>query len=574
MDKKTVGAMLLIAIVIILWPFYNQLISPPGSDKPVISESQKAIDTVLSKKDSIKSAQVVLQEPDVKKVQSIDSKPRWQSAGEKELVINNDLLSAVISTKGGTLKKWSLKKYKGTDGQSVSFINPSENSNIFFTYHSQNINLKDAIFELRGAQDSINLTASQAKSFSLSLTFDSTHQVIYSYTFYGDKYHFDYSVQFTNFGDEINNSEYQLQWTSGLKTTEHDHLADLNEFRSYALLGDEKEEFDLGSQNSSEVSFSGTTKWLASRTKYFVLYMIPQEKDGIGCNLRGEAIKANDKLVEKNNFISLIMKFEPEKTDRFKIYLGPTEFTVLNDYNENLSIILEWGWAFIRPLTKAIFHTFTFLYNIIPNYGWVIIIFALVVKVVLLPLTHKSYVGMQKMKEVMPKQKEIQKKFKDNPTKMQQEMMKLYKEAGYNPLSGCLPLIIQMPLLYPIYQVFRESIDLRHAPFIGWINDLSVPDTVATVHTGLPFIGDFNVNPLPIIMTAFTFIQQKIAPMSPTMPSEDPAQKFNQKFMMYGMPIMFFFLFNNFSSGLVLYWTVFNVLTVAQQLLITKLSNK
>ena len=176
---------------------------------------------------------------------------------------------------------------------------------------------------------------------------------------------------------------------------------------------------------------------------------------------------------------------------------------------------------------------------------------------------------MQKMKEVMPRQKEIQKKYKDNPSKMQQEMMKLYKEVGYNPLSGCLIMLIQIPILFPIYQVFNESLDLRQAPFFGWIKDLSVPDTVAILHTGLPLIGDFHVNPLPIVMTILTFVQQKVAPMTP-MDDSDPAQRFNQKFLMYGMPIMFFFLFNNFASGLVLYWTMFNVLTMAQQLLMAK----
>lgn len=174
------------------------------------------------------------------------------------------------------------------------------------------------------------------------------------------------------------------------------------------------------------------------------------------------------------------------------------------------------------------------------------------------------------MKEVMPRQKEIQRKFKGDSVKMQQEMMKLYKEIGYNPVSGCLPMLIQMPLLFPIYQVFNQTLDMRQAGFFGWISDLSRPDTVYVLHTGLPLIGDFHVNPLPIIMTIMTFVQQKIAPMTPMGDDSDPAQRFNQKFMMYGMPIMFFFLFNNFPSGLVLYWTIFNVLTVFQQYLMSK----
>ena len=148
--------------------------------------------------------------------------------------------------------------------------------------------------------------------------------------------------------------------------------------------------------------------------------------------------------------------------------------------------------------------------------------------------------------------------------------MRLYKEAGYNPLSGCLPMLLQMPILIPIYRVFYQMIDLRQAEFFGWITDLSVPDTIYTLHTGLPFIGDWAINPLPIIMTALTFLQQMITPMTPMGDSTDPAQRFNQKFMKVGMPIIFYFIFNNFPSGLVLYWALFSLLTMMQQLLISK----
>jgi YidC/Oxa1 family membrane protein insertase len=443
-----------------------------------------------------------------------------------------------------------------------------KNINFSFNYHNQVINLSDAVFKSTTNETNIDLRQIGKWSVSYILIFDQTRSIEQTYTFYNDRYDYDVEVEFKNFGDDIINSEYQIQWLSGLISTEKDLHGDLTYFKAYSLLGEEKEEFDV-TENTSEVSYSGLTKWIASRTKYFVLFIIPQEKDGVGCRIKGEAVTKNGALDDKEYLMSLNMKFEPNRRDKFKMYLGPMDFSTLNQYNENLTVIMEWGWAIIRPLTKAILYTFNFLYGLIPNYGWVIIIFALIVRIILYPLTHKSFVGMQKMKEVMPRQKEIQKKYKENPSKMQQEMMKLYKEVGYNPLSGCLIMFVQIPILFPIYQVFNESLDLRQAPFFGWIKDLSVPDTIAVLHTGLPLIGDFHVNPLPIVMTILTFVQQKVAPMTPVDDS-DPAQRFNQKFLMYGMPIMFFFLFNNFASGLVLYWTMFNVLTMAQQLLMAK----
>jgi YidC/Oxa1 family membrane protein insertase len=337
--------------------------------------------------------------------------------------------------------------------------------------------------------------------------------------------------------------------------------------KAYAMLGEDKEEYDVDDQ--AEISYSGTTKWISTRNKYFALFIIPLAEDGVSARFSGMNITESDHIVNRLYSIGLGMKFSPGKAQDFKLYIGPTDYTLLASYEENLNVIVEWGWAIFRPFTKAIFYTFRFLYDVIPNYGWVIIVFALLVKLLLWPLTHKSYVGMQKMKEVMPRQKALQEKYKGNPTKLQQEMMKLYKEVGYNPLSGCLPMLIQIPILFPIYQVFRESIDLRQAPWFGWIHDLSLPDTIYIARTGLPLIGDFNINPLPIIMTILTFVQQKVAPMTPMGDTTDPAQRFNQKFMMYGMPILFYFLFNNFSSGLVLYWTIFNVLTMVQQLYLT-----
>ncbi len=570
MDKKSVLAIIIIALIIILWPAYNSLISPPPVKAP------KLIDTVTVKKDTvvkqeIKTTPVLAKKADSVKTALASAPSFWKDNPEKTITINNTLYQAKLSGKGGgTIKDWRITSYKDYTGNDVNFIDGNKNINISFKYRGQLVNLNTANFNFDTSDTLIDLTALPSRTLTSTLNFDTDKKIVITYTFYHNEYHFDYSVSFLNFGDDITNNEYKLEWVSGLRTTEKNITEDLTYFMTYALLGDEKEEFDIGNSSGGETSYTGKTRWVASRTKYFVLFIIPQEKDGEGCSFTGTGKTEGGLHIRKDYQLSLNMKFEPEKKDAYRFYIGPTEYTRLNNYDENLAVILEWGWAIFRPLTKGINYTFKFLYEYIPNYGWVILIFTLFVKILLYPLTHKSYVGMQKMKEVMPRQKEIQKKYKNDPAKMQQEMMKLYKEIGYNPFSGCLPLLIQLPILFPIYQVFRISIDLRQAPFIGWIHDLSVPDTVAVLHTGLPLIGDFNVNPLPIIMTILTFVQQKIAPMTPIGDATDPAQKFNQKFMLYGMPILFFFLFNNFSSGLVLYWTVFNLLTMLQQYMMSK----
>ena len=573
MDRKTILAMVLIAVIIILWPIYSNLISPKM--EPVIQKKSQ-LDSAVVKPDSTKktTVPVSITKEKVTKKDSVQTKTEepvfWTNSPEKITTIKSNFFTAKISNQGGgSIKLWSLNTYKDFTGENVSFIQTDRNINVSFKYKGQIINLNKAIFSTTTADTFYDLTKNEKVSFDYILPFEQNKTVKHTLTFYKDRYDFDLQVQFSNFGDDITNNEYFVQWTSGLKITEKNHTEDLNYFRTNVYIGDAVDEFDISTQPQGDISFTGLTKWISSRTKYFVVFIIPQEKDGIGCSFSATSSHEFGVLKNKDYFLNLNMKFENNKTDSYKFYIGPTEYSRLNQYEENLAILLEWGWTIIKPLSKGIFWIFKFLYDIIPNYGIVIIIFALLVKILLYPLTHKSYVGMQKMKEVMPRQKELQKKYKDNPKKMQEELMKLYKEIGYNPLSGCLPVLLQMPILFPIYQVFNATIDLRQAPFAGWIHDLSVPDTVAVLHTGLPFIGDFNVNPLPIIMTILTFVQQKITPMTPTDDS-DPAQRFNQKFMLYGMPILFFFIFNNFSSGLVMYWTIFNVLTMLQQYLMSK----
>lgn len=567
--------MIIIAVIIILWPLYTNLISPPIENIPA---RKTQTDTVTVSKDTIVVRKAEESKTFVEKKQTVKDTTTekktepllWADSREQLFSIQNTFYSAKISNRGGgTIKLWTLNNYTDHKGENVSFISTERNLNISFKYKGKVINLDQAVFESVSTDTVFDLTQNDKATLEFFLAFDQTKKIYHKLTFYKNEYDFDLNVQFKNFGDEITNNEYQVQWTSGLKITEKNINEDLNYFRTNIMIGDEDEVFDISTQPQGDISFTGLTKWVSTRTKYFVVFIVPGEKDGTGCHFAATTKSEMGALKSKDYFVTLNMKFETDKTDAFKLYIGPTEYTRLSKYDDNLSVILEWGWAIIRPISIGIFYIFRFLYDLIPNYGIVILIFALIVKIILYPLTHKSYVGMQKMKEVMPKQKEIQKKYKDNPKKAQEELMKLYKEIGYNPLSGCLPVLFQMPILFPIYQVFNATIDLRHQPFVGWIKDLSVPDTVAVLHTSLPFIGDFNVNPLPIIMTVLTFVQQKITPMTPTDDS-DPAQRFNQKFMLYGMPILFFFIFNNFSSGLVMYWTVFNLLTMLQQLMMSK----
>ncbi|HIB05369.1 MAG TPA: membrane protein insertase YidC [Candidatus Marinimicrobia bacterium] len=221
--------------------------------------------------------------------------------------------------------------------------------------------------------------------------------------------------------------------------------------------------------------------------------------------------------------------------------------------------IMNFGIAPIRPISKGVLWLLKFLHQFIPNYGLVLVLFSILIKIVVYPLTKKSYQSTKEMQAVQPLVAALREKHKKDPAKLNKATMALYKEHGVNPLGGCLPLLLQMPLLFALFQVFRSTIELRNAPFFWWIKDLSSPDIVYNLPFSLPLYGD-HIAVLPIVMGFTMFLQQKM------MPTQASGQ---QKFMSYFMTGFFILLFNNFPSGLNLYYTLFNVFTILQQKFLT-----
>ena len=241
---------------------------------------------------------------------------------------------------------------------------------------------------------------------------------------------------------------------------------------------------------------------------------------------------------------------EPGKSKEltFSFYAGPSDYFIA--YNEIREDIFGKG-AFVS-MGRIIFGALLYIHKVVPNWGWAIIFLTILVKLVFYPLTKNSLRSMKKMQELKPYMKDVQTKYKKNPQQMQKELMALYKAYKINPLGGCIPMLIQFPIFIGFFIALKNSIFLRGAPFMLWIKDLSMPDTLLT-------INGFNVNLLPVIMAATSFLQQKLTPSEPS-----------QKGLMVMMPFMFLFLFYNFSSGLLLYWVTMNLASIGEQYLIHK----
>lgn len=295
--------------------------------------------------------------------------------------------------------------------------------------------------------------------------------------------------------------------------------------------------------------------WVGYENNYFIQAIIPLAEGGY--QIVPRVLDPEKKLIQ-TVYLSDPVELAQNETKSFKIrlYSGPKKIERLSQAGHNLSDSVDYGW--FSFLAKPLLVVLKWFYSFTHNYGVAIILLTVIIKIIFWPLTHKSYTSMQKMKKVQPKIAQLREKYKDDREKMNQELMQLYKTHKVNPMGGCLPMALQIPVFFALYRMLNAAVDLRHEPFMLWINDLTAPDRL---HVGfsvnLPFIGELNGIPvLTLLMGITMFLQQKMTPTT-----GDPRQ---EKIMLI-MPVMFTFFFINFPSGLVLYWFVNNILSIIQQ---------
>lgn len=325
-----------------------------------------------------------------------------------------------------------------------------------------------------------------------------------------------------------------------------------------ALIDNARENVDLDDIEDKNV-YSGELKWMTVQDRYFMIAIIPETAVAATMHLS----YPEESKVLTSRYIAAKAVIEPydRKVFSYQLFLGPKDTSILKGLGSELEKAVYFGW--FDPIAKPCLWVMNLFYSVIPNYGVAIILLTLLSKLLLWPLGVKSYKSMAEMKKVQPLMAELKEKYKDDKQKMNQEVMALYRTYKVNPLGGCLPMVVQMPLFFALYRMLYEAIELRHAPFFGWITDLSAPERLVLFPIShLPFMEPpYGIPVLTIVMGATMFLSQKMQP-----PMGDPAQA---KMMMF-MPVIFTVFFINFSSGLVLYWLVNNVLSIAQQQYVTK----
>ena len=480
---------------------------------------------------------------------------KFKDVPEEIITVENDKFIAKFTNRGGGLTSLKFKDYFYHNGDTsmVEMVPPWAESVLNFQFPDaggDEFSLQKIVF----APNKINLKVTGGSKDVLELRADlSEHDyIILSYEFYGDRYDFSVKLDFEGAVNYDLGKNYLFGWSQGLESTEKNRLDDFNSFKAYAFWESGLETYKKFKHGQLSENVEGSAKWIATRSKYFFVGIDP-ERDTRGVIIKGKYIKPDAKKNEpgmKKISVLLDMPIHERKSslfDKYSVYIGPIDYKILKSYDNGYASTVDLG-GILKPISLFILWLMQMLYSFLHNYGLVIMIFSILMKGVFYPLTARSLKSMKKMQELQPKLRAIQEKYKADPQKMNAEVMKLWKENKVNPISGCLPMIPQLPIFFALFTVFRNTIVLRGSEFVFWMKDLSQPDATMI---------------LPIIMGLTMFLQQK-------MTMQDP----KQKMLVYILPVVFFFLFKGFATGLVLYWTMFNILSVLETILIRKPQQK
>ena len=375
-----------------------------------------------------------------------------------------------------------------------------------------------------------------------------------SVVFYGSSYETVHNYYFEN---PVNN-RFEIIWDGGLNAIDQEDFNWDSWGAGNAMIGQDGETESIvitnGERTIEREEYTGVSDWVSVRTKYFIAAIL-SNKSADYATMAGYV----DDQLDGGRSYTVGLGYYNDQTINSSVYLGPLDIDHIVLLNNSLDDTINFGFKIVRPIGKFVLWFLKLIHNTFNlNYGICLIIFAAIIQVITSPLTKKTYESSRKMQEIQPLVKKIQEKYKDDAQKMNQEVMKIYREKGVNPLGGCLPLLLQMPLLMAIFSVFRDTIEFRGASFFLWINDLSQPDILFHLPFNIPLYGD-HVAFLPILMGISIFLTQKLS-----MATADPSQKP----IMYIMNGVFVLIFNGFPSGLNLYYTVYNLLNYYQQKII------
>jgi YidC/Oxa1 family membrane protein insertase len=555
MQKNTILAFALTFLVLFIWMKFFTTKQEPAPQK--VDQGQE--ETVSAPP----VAPAPIPQPPSSAIPGIAEKPEKPQAFamEKEIIIETPLYRAVFSNLGATLKSFELKSYRTKiedNAPQVELVHISADDLQFLEARFSGTHVPEGdklLFTTNTDGPSITLyDDSSPREITFQASIADGLVIEKTFRFYPDRYPIDLEVTVANHTENTVKGSLELL----LRNVPPKEKQGYYSFNGIALLyNGSLEELKTKKLKKEVQTFNGSIGWMAYEEDYFISALIPED-DGdasvVGKALPSGALEAKYTLAPKH------IGQRGQISNRFTLYFGPRDYAHLKALDKKLEVAINFG--FTNVIAKPLHITLRFLYGYVKNYGIAIIILTIMIKAIFWYPSHRSYKSMKEMRKLQPLMAKMREKYKNDKAQMNRELMGLYKTYKVNPVGGCLPMIIQMPVFFALFRILGTAIELRHAPFYLWINDLSAPDRLGNFSFAIPYFEPPTGIPvLTLLMGASMFIQQKLTPTP-----GDPAQA---KMMMF-LPIIFTFIFINFQSGLVLYWLTNNILSIAQQYRITR----
>ena len=578
MDKKTIIGLVLIGVVLFGFSWYN-------------SHQQKALQAEQARIDSIARAnyvEPVTAEPLPTVQQSLPGAPAIDSLGrdtyqqqqaaslgeslyaalngtEEFFTLENDRIAVTLSTKGAKMHAAVLKDYRSYDGSPLNLFEEGSNRFDLSFFTARTIETEQFFFTPVSRENvSVQAGDEAGKSFAMRLYADSTAYVEYVYTIRPGDYMVDFDIRMVNMDRLLarNQSWFDLRWETVSEQNEKGFENENNYTGLAYRFPNESgiEEVGLRSKGSESETVNSEMQWVAFKQQFFSTVLIARDQNFANGTVAFETFAPGSGRV-KHYSAHLAVPYTSGQTDYgFQFYLGPNHYRTLKSYGLEMQKLVPLGGKWISWIsTLIIIPFFDWMAKFTSNYGLIILLLTVLLKIILTPFTWKSYLSMAKMRLLQPEIQALNEKYpkQEDALKKQQATMALYKSAGASPFGGCLPMLLQMPILFAMFRFFPSSIELRQKGFL-WADDLSGYDSVLDFGFNIPFYGD-HLSVFPLLMAATMIVSQKLTQM-PQQNNQMPGMKM----MMYLMPLMFLFIFNNSASGLSYYYLVSNLITIGQ----------
>jgi len=556
--NSIVGFVLIFGILIYM--FY---INQPTAEELAAQKQQEQVEQKAKEKESATADYTNVTPDAVETIQEGQQLGAFKLATSTASVseLSNDKLSLKVSHKGGQLKSVLLNEFNTFKGEPVYLIKDDNSKfDIEFTDRENRIiHTADLLFELVSSTDS---------QLTLQSKLSDNQYIEFVYSLNNEDYMVDFAVRSQGVAPLINPSNNpKLSWS--MDALRHSKSVMYENRYTRTVYRYETDKVGKLSQGGSDDEVGEDVQWISYKQHFFSSVLIPQNNfDKVSFTSETLSDEESEEAVFLKRFNSLteLSYTANEFSNQFRWFFGPTDVKVLSQYeNLELESAIPFGWGIFGWLNRYVFTpVYTFLSSFLP-FGIAIIVMTILVRLLMSPVTYKSYLSQAKMKVLRPEIDEINEKYKDNAMKKQQETMALYSKAGVNPMSGCVPALLQMPIFYALFMFFPSAFVLRQKSFL-WAEDLSSYDTVMQLPFKIPFYGD-HVSLFPLLASVAIFFYMKMTtgqnmPTQPGMP--------NMKFILYLSPVMMLFFFNSYASGLSLYYFVSNLITIIIMLVIKK----